>query len=130
MDLRTEGDKNGVAVCLLDDDPSVLKATSRLLSSSGWTVESFTDPVAFLQYARKRRPSVAVIDIKMPTMDGLEVQRRLRTISPATRVIVLTGKDDPAVRTSAMNAGASDFFRKPITDGGLLAAIRSAASEN
>jgi two-component system response regulator FixJ len=123
-------DNNHRAVCLLDDEPSVLKATSRLLSSSGWTVESFTDPVASLQYARKRRPSVALIDIRMPIMDGLEVQRRLGTVSPATRVIVLTGKDDPAVRTSAMNAGASDFFLKPVIDGKLLAAIQSAAPEN
>ena len=123
-------DKQGNAVCLLDDDPSVLKATSRLLSSSGWKVESFTDPVAFLLYARKHRPSVAIIDIMMPVMNGLEVQTRLHNISPATRVIVLTGKDDPAIRSKAMNAGASGFLLKPLRDPEFLAGIESAVSKN
>jgi FixJ family two-component response regulator len=128
--LGAAPDKNHFAVCLLDDDPSVLKATSRLLSSSGWKVKSFTDPVAFLRYAQTYCPRVAVIDIKMPVMDGLEVQTRLRDISPATQVIVLTGKDDPAIRSTAMQAGASGFFLKPFRDEEFLTGIQSAASDN
>ncbi|MGE5208106.1 MAG: response regulator, partial [Alphaproteobacteria bacterium] len=99
-----------VAVCLLDDDVAILKAMSRLLDSCGWKVEAFTDPIAFLEHASIHCPDVAVIDIIMPDMNGLEVQRRLRTVSPATRVIVLTGKDDPSVRRMAMDRGASAFF--------------------
>src|SRR3954469_12380550 len=71
-------------VCLVDDDHSVLKATGRLLSSAGWEVELFSDPAAFLDYAGNAKPHVVVIDIRMPVMDGLEVQKRLRTISPET----------------------------------------------
>src|SRR5262249_32726487 len=77
-----------LTVCLIDDDPSVVKATGRLLSSAGWKVESFTDPLEFLEHARTCRPRVAILDILMPKMNGLEVQRRLKTISPHSRVII------------------------------------------
>jgi DNA-binding NarL/FixJ family response regulator len=121
--------KQTVTVCLVDDDPSVLKATRRLLSFGGWKVESFLDPVAFLGYARTHLPEIVVIDIWMPLMDGLEVQRQLRTLSPSTRVIVLTSNDDPAVRSKAMDAGARAFFLKTADHDRFLAAIESAASE-
>ena len=120
--------KQAVTICLLEDDPSVVKATSRLLSSEGWRAESFLDPLAFLRYAQAHRPDVAVIDIWMPAMNGLEVQRRLRTVSPATRVIVLTANDDPAVRDKATAAGASAFLIKPADNEEFLSAIESAAA--
>src|SRR5213592_998983 len=94
--------KETAAVYLLDDDTSILKATRRLLDSAGWKVEAFTDPIAFLEHAAAHRPDVAVIDILLPEMNGLEVQARLRRVSPATQVIVLTAKDDPSVRLRAM----------------------------
>ena len=116
-------------VCLLDDDPLVLKANSRVVGSSGWKVESFLDPVEFLRYAESYQPKVAVIDILMPLMDGLAVQARLRTISPSTRVIMLTSKDDPLVRFKAMAAGAFAFFLKPAAGKEFLASITSALGE-
>jgi len=119
--------KETLAVCLLDDDPSILKSTRRLLDSAGWKVEAFTDPITFLEHAATHRPGVAVIDIRMPDMNGLEVQTRLRRVSPSTRVIVLTSKDDPSVRTMAMNAGASAFFIKGVENKDFLAGIKAAA---
>jgi two-component system response regulator HydG len=113
-------------VCLLDDDPSVLKAVGRLLSSAGWRVEQFCDPDKFLVYAKTHRSPVAVIDVWMPIMNGLEVQSRLRELSPSTRVIIFTGKDDPRVRSAALNAGASAFLTKPFDDEELLTAVRLA----
>jgi FixJ family two-component response regulator len=118
--------KNTDVICLLDDDPSVLKAVSRLLSSAGWQVEQFSDPEKFLEYAKIHRCPVAVIDIWMPLMSGLEVQSRLRELSPSTRVIIFTGKDDLLVRSTALNAGASAFLTKPFDDEELLTAIRLA----
>src|SRR5215831_21333811 len=97
--------KETVAVFLLDDDRSVLKATSRLLDSVGWQVNAFTNPNTFLEHAAAQCPDLAIIDILMPEMSGLEVQTRLRQVSPSTRVIVLTAKDDPSVRRLAMNRG-------------------------
>ena len=119
--------KETLAVYLLDDDFSVLKATRRLLDSAGWNVEAFTDPIAFLEHAAMHSPSVAVIDIRMPDMNGLEVQTRLRRVAPSTRVIVLTSKDDPAVRTTAMNAGAYAFFIKGVDNAEFLAGMKAAA---
>jgi FixJ family two-component response regulator len=113
-------------VFLLDDDPSVLKATRRLLASAGWEAEAFNDPHSFLEQVAKQCPPVAVIDILMPQMNGLEVQKRLRSVSPSTQVIILTSRDDPSVRSTAMEAGASAFFLKQVEDDVLLAGIASA----
>jgi FixJ family two-component response regulator len=118
---------NKETVYLLDDDSSILKSTCRLLDSAGWKVEAFTDPIAFLEQAAMHCPDVAVIDILMPIMSGLEVQTRLRCNSPSTRVIILTAKDDPSVRRMAMNAGASAFFVKGVESGEFLAGIKAAA---
>ena len=117
---------NKETVYLLDDDYSILKSTGRLLDSAGWKVEAFTDPIAFLEHAAIHCPDVAVIDVIMPAMNGLEVQTRLRSISPSTRVIVLTAKDDPSVRRTAMNSGASAFFLKGVESGEFLAGIKAA----
>ena len=123
---KAEVNGNDRAVWLLDDEPSTLKATKRLLNSAGWEAEVFTDPNSFLQQAKTRRPGLAVIDMSMPLMHGLDVQERLGEISPATRVIVLTGKDDPHVRSRALQAGALAFFSKPAPADDLLASIQSA----
>jgi FixJ family two-component response regulator len=122
--------KESVAVYLLDDDASVLKATRRLLDSAGWRVEAFTDPIAFLEHAAMHYPELAVIDILMPDMNGLEVQTRLRRVTPSTRVIVLTANDDPSIRRIAMNAGASAFFIKGVQSDEFLAGVKAAADSS
>jgi two-component system, LuxR family, response regulator FixJ len=121
---------NKETVYLLDDDASILKSTGRLLDSAGWKVEAFTDPVAFLERASMHCPDVAVIDMLMPEMNGLEVQRRLQRVSPSTRVIVLTAKDDPSVRRMAMNAGALAFFIKGVESDEFLAGVEAAADSS
>ena len=123
FNLRTS---NAFVVCLLDDDPSVLKGLGRLLSSADMLAERFSDPEEFLLYARTHRPAVALVDVHMPQMNGLEVQSRLREISPSTRIIIFTGKHDPLVRSTALNAGASAFITKPFDDEELLTAVRLA----
>ena len=130
LNLTSSTEVHTQTVCILDDDASVVKATSRLLSSAGWNVDAFTDPIEFLDHAKTCQPKVAVLDILMPAMNGLEVQRRLKTISPATRVIILTSKDDPSVRARALEGGATAFLVKPIDDEEFLAGIESAFSQN
>jgi FixJ family two-component response regulator len=117
---------NAFVVCLLDDDPSVLKGLVRLFASADLHAETFTDAEEFLQYAQIHRPAVALVDVCMPQMSGLEVQSRLRKISPSTRLIIFTGKDDPLVRSTALNAGASAFLTKPFDDEELLTVVRLA----
>src|SRR5947209_1667316 len=97
-------------VSLLDDDASVLKALTRLLRSAGCTVIAFEDPLAFLDHAATHPLPVAVLDVCMPLMDGLEVQTRLRNLSPATEVIFLTSRDDSSARQRALAAGAFAFL--------------------
>src|SRR5262249_60902470 len=98
-------DKETIAVCLLDDDPSVLRATSRLLDSVGWKVNAFTDPTKFLEHAATHCPDVAIIDILMPDMNGLEVQARLRRGSPAKRGVLLAAQECTAGCRMVIEAG-------------------------
>jgi FixJ family two-component response regulator len=121
---------NGTTVCLLDGDASVLKATSRMLLYAGCRAQSFTDPMTFLAFACDHQPGVVVLDILMPAMNGLEVQKRLRHVSPSTRVIILSAKDDPIVRAKAMREGASAFFIKGIENKEFLAGVESALGKN
>lgn len=113
-------------ICLLDDDPSVLKAVVRSLSLAGWHVKEFSDPEKFLLYVKVHGAAVAVIDVWMPLMNGLEVQSRLRDVSPSTRVIIFTGKDDSDIRSKALNAGALAFLTKPLDDEELLTTVMCA----
>ena len=92
--------------------------------SAGWRPEPFSEPDAFLNYVKVHRPAVAVIDVWMPLMNGLEVQSRVRELSPSTGVIMVTGKDDPLVRSTSLKAGASAFFIKPFEDEEFLTAVR------
>jgi len=119
-------DENGTAICLLDDQPSILKGLVRLLASADLRSEPFSDPNEFLSYAGIHRSPLAVIDVWMPIMNGLEVQSRLREISPSTRVIILTAHDDLRMRSTALDAGASAFFSKPFNSEEFLAAVRVA----
>lgn len=123
------GSFNSSAVCVLDDDPSVLKAICRLLLSAGWESKAFAQPIEFLRYAETNQVPVAVIDMVMPLMNGLQVQSQLRRLSPATRVIMLTSADDPVIRVTAMNAGAFGFFSKPVRPDEFLVSVASAYSK-
>jgi FixJ family two-component response regulator len=113
-------------ICLVDDDPAILKAVGRLLSSDNRDPQKFSDPQAFLRYSKAYRPAVAVIDVHMPSMNGLEVQARLREISPSTRTIIFTGKESKLDRDTALRAGAVAFFNKPFDGDEFLTAVREA----
>jgi FixJ family two-component response regulator len=113
-------------ICLLDDEPSVLKALARLLASDGLHAQKFCDPACFLEHARSHPVRLAVIDIRLPGITGLEVLAALRVSSPDTRVIVMTGENNPAHRSEAMAGGASAFFFKPFDDRAFLASVRGA----
>ncbi|MFL6536711.1 MAG: response regulator transcription factor [Chthoniobacterales bacterium] len=122
--------EKGPTVSLLDDDTAVLKATSRLLRSAGWEAEAFNDPVQFLDYASSSRPRVVVLDMLMPVMNGLEVQDKLRRISPSTQVVILTSKDDEVTREKATEQGAIAFLTKPVVEEEFLSAIETAFSKD
>jgi two-component system response regulator FixJ len=116
-------------VCLLDDDPSVLKSMQYLLVSEGFKVRPFNKPEDFLAHASTHRVPVVVTDIWMDRVTGLEVLARLCAISPRTRVIVITARDDLAARATAMAIGPVAFFIKPFNDEQFIAAVRDALSQ-
>ena len=117
------------SIWLLDDDVSMLKALGRLMDSAGFDVEKFSDPVIFLARLEQATCRLAVLDVWMPQMSGLEVQTRLRRDSPATQVIFLTGRDDPMARQTAIEAGAFAFLSKPFDDEVLMQLIREALAD-
>jgi len=106
----------------------MLKALGRLLNSAGFIVEKFSDPADFLSRIAERECRVAVLDVWMPDMNGLEVQTCLKRDSPKTRIIFITGRDDPLVRQTALDAGAFAFLAKPFEDEVLLQLIHKAVA--
>jgi len=116
-------------VCLLDDEPSVVKALGRLLASEGLATEQFTEPACFLAYARTHPVELVVLDVRMPGMSGLTVQGALRALHPQAGVIVITAEDDPAHRFAAVSGGAVGFFLKPLNEDAFLGAVHAALGE-
>ena len=113
-------------VCLVDDDPSVLKSIGRLLASDGFSVRAFNKPKEFLAHVQEHAVPLVVLDILMEEMNGLDVQEQLRDISPRTRVIVVTGRDDPNARARATQLGVIAFLIKPFDGDQFLNAVRGA----
>ena len=116
-------------ICILDDDSSVLNSLQELLDSDGFEARTFDDPDKFLAYAQQHRIKLAVLDVWMPEANGIEVQERLRELSPNTRIIVITGREEAAIRTAALEGGAIAFLVKPFNDEVFLALVRRALRE-
>src|SRR5882762_2657200 len=100
-------------VCLVDDDPLVLRSTGLLLASEGFVVRQFDKGEDFIAYVASHDVPLVVLDIWMKEMTGLEVLARLCAISPQTHVIVITGREDSAARITAMQIGVVAFLTKP-----------------
>src|SRR4029077_10346508 len=115
-------------VCIIDDDPSVLKSLHYLLASEGYQVRPFSRAEEFLTYAKTHQIPLVVTDIWMDEVTGLEVLARLCAISPKTKVIVMTAREDLAARATAMAIGPVAFFMKPFDDEKFLAAVRDAVN--
>jgi FixJ family two-component response regulator len=110
-------------ICVVDDDTSVLKALGRLLSSAGLCMTGFSDPRLFLEHAKEHEVPLVILDVWMPELSGLEVQRLLQTIAPSTPVIMMTARDDPGMDHIAFTQGAVGFFTKPFNDSAFLDAV-------
>ena len=113
-------------VCLADDDLSVLKSIERLLASDGFSVRAFNKPKGFLTYVQAHAVPLVVLDIWMEEMSGLEVQAQLSALSPQTRVIIITGREDQTAKLAALQSGVMAFFTKPFDGDQFLNAVRGA----
>jgi FixJ family two-component response regulator len=114
-------------VAILDDDPSVRTAISRLLKASGMIGDTFATSIDLFNAMEKGRPDCILVDLYMPTLDGLEVMSYLREIGVAAPVIIMTAHDDPALRDSCIKAGATAYLRKPLEAAELLDTITRSA---
>lgn len=114
-------------VYLVDDDPGVLKALSRLLRARGYEVKPYFSPQLFLEEHDAAVPGCAILDVSMPGLDGLELQRALTAAVGSHRpVLFVTGKGDIPTSVRAMKAGAIDFLTKPVKDEDLFKAVSNA----
>jgi len=114
-------------IYLVDDDDAVRRSASFMLKTSGFEVRAFASGVELLKDVKHLDPGCILLDIRMPDMDGLEVQEELNDRGVTMPVIVLTGHGDVATAVTAMKNGASDFLEKPFEKASLLDAIGRAA---
>lgn len=116
-------------VFVVDDDASVRKALSRLFRAAGLGVATFASAQDFLRNERPDAPACLVLDVRMPGLDGLELQHRLNGRAAALPIVFLTGHGDIPMSVQAMKAGAVDFLPKPVHDQDLLNAVRQALAK-
>lgn len=115
-------------VLLADDDAGILNAFERLLTPSCDVVGCVTDVGALFDAASRLQPDVIVVDLFMPTHEGLETCRQLKEVIPHAKIVVVTGAVDRSTRTNALNAGASAFVSKMQAADELLPAIIAAST--
>ena len=113
-------------VSIVDDDVSVRRSTRRLLRSSGFRAEAFASAEEFLNSGWARETACVILDLRMPGMNGLELQRRLNQNGNPVPVIFLSAHASDEDERSALRAGAVQFLRKPTSKEALLNAIRDA----
>ena len=114
------------SICILDDDASVRNSIVQLLDSDGLKAQSFENVEVFFAHARSNAISLALVDVWIPESNGLQVQARLREVSPQTKVIMMTGRETPAIRVGALKGGAFGFLVKPFDDEAFLCLVRQA----
>ena len=111
---------------IVDDDDEVRESAALLLESAGYNVFSYASGIEFLEQLDPTIPACVLLDIHMPQMDGIEVQRRLAERGITSPVIVLTGQGDVSIAVQAMKNGAFEFLEKPYLNDVLLEATRDA----
>jgi FixJ family two-component response regulator len=113
-------------VFVVDDDVSVRESLELLIRSAGWEPQLFASATEFLARPRALAPSCLVLDVSLPDLNGLDLQKRISTDRMDMPIIFITGHGDVPMTVRAMKAGAVEFLTKPFSDDVLLEAIRQA----
>ena len=111
-------------IALVDDDRNILTSVRIVLESEGYKIDTYTDGVSALESLRNDTPDLAILDIKMPRMDGMELLRRLRQDSELP-VIFLTSKDEEIDELFGLKMGADDFINKPFSQRLLVERVKA-----
>ncbi|WP_420342529.1 response regulator transcription factor [Paenirhodobacter sp.] len=112
-------------IALVDDDRNILTSVSMTLEAEGYDVDTYTDGQSALEAFGKKLPDMAVLDIKMPRMDGMELLSRLRQRTTTVPVIFLTSKEDEIDEVLGLRMGADDYVKKPFSQRLLVERIRA-----
>ena len=121
---------NSQVVHVIDDDVDVRQSLAFLLGTAGLAVRVHESAVTFLEVLPSVQDGCIVSDVRMPGIDGIELQKRLKVANSTLPVIVMTGHGDIALAVEAMKAGALDFIEKPFDDEVMLSAIRAALARH
>jgi FixJ family two-component response regulator len=113
-------------IAVVDDDPSVRRGLERLIRSVGWKAETFGSAQEFLERPRTEPPSCVVLDLQLPDLSGLDLQKRMAEAGLYTPIVFLTGHGSIPATVQAMKAGAIEFLTKPVDEQDLLKAIEEA----
>jgi len=113
-------------IAVVDDDHSIRESLGGLFRSVGFAAQGFCSADAFLQSADLPKTDCVILDVRMPGMSGLELQRRLVASHPDVPVIFMTAHDDARARSQALSSGAVDYLIKPFSEEALLDAVRAA----
>jgi FixJ family two-component response regulator len=124
--MRSTDEPKSPVVFIVDDDASVREALSSLVRSIGLRVETFSSAGEFLRQSNSDAPSCLVLDVRLPDLSGLALQRELAAKNNGIPIIFITGHGDIPMSVRAMKAGATEFLTKPFSEPDLLEAIRQA----
>jgi FixJ family two-component response regulator len=117
-------------VFVVDDDPSVLRSLKRMFLLEGYAVESFAHPRQLLERGPGQGPLCVVMDLRMPDLNGLELQEEMQRLGWRHPIIFISGHGDVPTAVKAMKAGAVDFLPKPFSTEELLAAVARALAQD
>jgi FixJ family two-component response regulator len=117
-------------VCLVDDDAAVRRGLQRLLRASGFQVVAYANAQQFLDGEAAPDCSCLILDVRMPGIDGLQLQERLRDKPCSAPIVFLTGHGDIPMSVRALKAGAANFLTKPVDQSDLFAAVNEAVQQD
>ena len=113
-------------IAIVDDDPSVREGLESLIRSAGWRVQTFESAQEFLARPRTEAPNCLILDLQLPGLSGLDLQKRMAEVGLEIPIVFLSGHGNIPATVQAMKAGAVEFLTKPFDDEELLQAIREA----
>ncbi|HKU95705.1 MAG TPA: response regulator FixJ [Vineibacter sp.] len=120
----------GGQVFVVDDDEAIRDSLDALLGASGFDVCCFGSPVEFLAWLKPERAGCLLVDVRMPEMSGLDLQKAVTAAYPGVSIVMMTGHADVPMAVAAMKAGAVDFIEKPFAPDALLKAVQRAMAQS
>jgi FixJ family two-component response regulator len=122
--------ESGAVIAIVDDDPSVREGLTSLIRSAGLRIESFASAPEFLDHLGAEAPSCLVLDLQLPGLSGLDLQKRMAEVGLEIPIIFITGHGNIPASVQAMKAGAVEFLTKPLDEQDLLRAVGEAVDRD